>query len=408
MTRSREPRSSTPYRLIETQADFAAACADLARSPWVAVDTEFVGERTYYPRLELLQLFAGDVVYLVDARGVRDWAPLAPILTGSTHEVLMHAAAMDLDIVQRILGDFPRRLFDSQLAAAFLGYGLQISLTNLVRSIAGRSLDDKQTSDWSHRPLRPDQLAYAADDVWYLPVLRDAMLKELDRTGRRAWYEGEQAARIAERAAYEEPADTERWRRVKVSSGMSSRELAILRELAAWRESSARSLDIPRRTLMPDEGLVELARQQPRTREAMSKLRRVPTGPAMKHSGELLAAIERGRAIPQEECPRRERTERREVAPGILELASALIRRASANTGVASQMLATTDELNDFVTRVAFREQPTGPLSHGWRGEIVGNDLIALLEGRLALYVSREGVQRLERPEAAGESSASG
>lgn len=365
----------------------------------IAVDTEFVGEKYFYPRLEIVQVCAGEEIFLIDAPAIDDLSPLGSVLGSAKVLKLVHAGGQDFSILRRACGAAPEPLFDTQLAAAFLGFGHQASLATLAREFAGITMDGKHTtSDWSARPLKAEQLAYAADDVAFLERIQQELLARLEKAGRRAWFEEEQAARVAEWREPEEVSEADAYRRVKNWMSMTPKELAILRELAIWREQTARAQNVPRRHLFTDEGLIELVHFQPKDRETLAKLRRVPTGSAMKHSTELFAALERGRAVPKDQWPRKgESSTRREVPSGVLELAQAILRTESERHGVAATLVATTGDLELLVgTETKKREALDIALLKGWRRELAGERLLKLLNGRISVRVGKEGLELAE------------
>ncbi|MCF7837737.1 MAG: HRDC domain-containing protein [Candidatus Marinimicrobia bacterium] len=274
--RKKAAAATEPGELLASDAALQVWCAAAPPGQPVALDTEFVGERTYYPRLELLQIKAGDRIALVDVPACRDWTHLAAWLADGDRLKILHAAESDLPLLFRLTGIWAAPVFDTQLAAAFLGHGAQISLTNLIKSQVRVDVGSHQTtSDWSQRPLSAAQLDYAADDVRYLPRLQAQLEEALRRANRWAWYEEEQRARLAQMMAQEEDPLDVMYKRVRGWQALKPRDLAVLRELAAWREGVSRTKDLPRRRLVSDEGLIELARHQPESRQAALGLRRV-------------------------------------------------------------------------------------------------------------------------------------
>ncbi|MDX2175545.1 MAG: ribonuclease D [Candidatus Sumerlaeia bacterium] len=397
------PKLPCPFRYITDSAGLAEAAAALDNAPWVAVDTEFVGERHYRARLEVVQLAVPGAIFIIDVQRCPDLAPLRPALEDNSKLKILHAAGQDVALMDRQTGGRMANVFDTQLAAAFLGYGLQVSLTNLTMSLLKIELDGKHTtSDWSERPLTPQQLEYAACDVAWLGAIRDRLSAQLEARGRAAWFVEEQEARLQESVDDEPTPDEELFRRVKNALSLKPRELAHLRELTAWRERTARSANVPRRQVMTDEGLVELATHQPRTREALSKLRRVPTGPAMRYSDQVLPAIERASQIPREQWPAKIKPPSLPSLPtGVVELAQAVLRNCSEGEDVASTLVATTSELNQFIgCKIGGGDLDGHPLLKGWRRELVGERLVRLLEGRLLIRVTKDGLEAVDWPDA--------
>jgi ribonuclease D len=378
--------------LLDSQSSFADYCRGLEGVERLAVDTEFVGEKYYYPKLEVVQLYGGTgPVGIIDAPTISDWAPLAKLIGHPRTLKLMHAADQDLELIFRATGAMAEPLVDTQLAGAFLGYGAQVSLVNIVRAIIGEELCGKQTtSDWSHRPLTSAQLQYAASDVIHLHRIHEVLSAELERTGRRRWFEAEQAARL--QASLREDADPrEAWRRVKEWSSLSGRDLAILRELAAWREETAKARNLPRRTVLTDDSLVELARFQPETTEKAAKLRRINPGQVNRWFRELQQCIKVGRELPRDQWPQKPASERPDIPTGLLELCQALLRTEAESHGVAPTVLATTGELQSLIDERETISNSRNPLLDGWRRELVGERLIGLLQGRVQVVVGARG-----------------
>lgn len=389
------PRERTAdWKFVNSDSALREECAAYSKSARLAIDTEFVGERTFYPRLELVQLAAGGRIVLVDPQKIRDWSPLAALLANPAIEKVLHAGGVDLPILERATGQFPKPVLDTQIAAAFLGFGYQASLSSLTRELLEVELDGKHTtSDWSQRPLTDAQLAYAADDVRYLEQMAVELERRLDERGRRAWYEEEQRARIEEQSSPEEVDEMLLYRRVKGSNGLAAKELVILRELAVWRDRTARETDTPRRTVFTDDGLVELSQFAPQTKDAMSRLRRVPKGPAMRQAEEIIEVINRARRIPRDHWPQRAAGTRREIPPGVTEIALAVLRDCAERSGVAATLLATTGEVEGLIGATdEERNAERFALLRGWRMELAGKRMLDLLNGRITIRVNREGI----------------
>lgn len=383
------------WQYIQDDAALKAACEAMAGAPRLAVDTEFIGEKYYYARLELLQICDGRNVFLIDAPMIRDLKPIAALLGNSSTLKLFHASSQDLVILERALGIDCTPLFDTQIAASLLGYGAQISLANLVREITGIDVSSRHTtSDWSHRPLTEEQLDYAANDVLHLHAIHDKLAGELAARGRTPWMEGEMRDFIDHVFTADDKGDDEIHRRVKDWMSLSGRELAILRELAIWRENMAREQNLPRRSVVTDEGLVEMARFQPDTKEKAQKLRRANAGQIMRHFAALRDAIQRGRNVPKENWPRKPIAQKTEIPEGLVELALALLRTEARRQDVAPMVLATTSELEQVVIRHREPNAEELPLLHGWRRDIVGRKILDLLDGRIALYLDADGELR--------------
>ncbi|MCC6547607.1 ribonuclease D [Candidatus Sumerlaeota bacterium] len=380
------------WQYIQSDDALKAACRQLASAGRLAVDTEFIGEKYYYAKLELLQVSDGRDAFLIDVPALHDLQPLAQLLGNPAALKLFHASSQDLVILRRVLGVDALPLFDTQIAASLLGYGAQVSHMNLVREIAGADVSSPHTtSDWSHRPLTSGQLDYAANDVLYLHVIHDKLTEQLNARGRSTWMEGEMRDYTDHVFASEERDDGEVFRRVKDWMSLSGRDLAVLQELALWRENTAREQNLPRRLIMTDEGLVEMARFQPDSKEKAQKLRRANVGQIMRHFADLREAIRRGRALPKENWPRKPIAKKTEIPDGLIELALAVLRSEARRQDIAPTVLATTSELEQVIIQRSELKPEELPLLHGWRYDVAGKKILDLLEGRIALYLDRDG-----------------
>jgi ribonuclease D len=384
-----ERRGAPNYVYIESRSALEAFCAEIRDSRALAIDTEFVGEKTFHPRLEIVQI-ADDRgrIGIVDVPAVGDLAPLAEPIADSRIEKVFHAGTIDLAILERRLGVLPEPIFDTQLAAAMAGLGAQISYKNLVELALKARVGGKQTvSDWSRRPLSRDQLDYSAEDVAHLHALRDRLAERLTQLGRLDWLIEEQRERIAEIKLAEARPEEEQFRQVKEWRKLEGRDLAVLRELTIWRERTARRLDLARRFVMTDAGLIALAQLGPRSVEEMTGLRRVPTGPARKFARDILAAIERGAATPRETWPRKGGEKPPIIPTGLVEVLQALVRCTAEAENIASTMLATSDDLKAIAANLDRLERLDSPVLKGWRRELVGRKIIALIEGHCSVGV---------------------
>lgn len=389
---SHEPRgtdSARPFDFVQDAAGLQHLCAKLQNSTLLAVDTEFIGERTYYPQLELIQIADGNgTAALIDVPAAGDLAPLAEILTDPNREKIFHSAGQDVLILERALGAPPFPMFDTQLAAAMTGFGMQISYANLVRACLDAVVDkDHTASDWSHRPLSTDQLDYAYRDVEFLHALRDDLLQRLEARGRVHWFLEEQEKRAAGLREKDTTTDDERFRQVKEWARLSERKLAILRALAAWRERRARDRNIPRKQVMADASLIGLAQIAPDKREDIQKKRQLGSGAVGRWIDELLPIIQEAKALPREQWPKKHRNEPPDIPTGFVELLQALVRRIAEEEDIAPQLLATTGELSALVNNRGRLDGLALPVLEGWRRELAGESLVELLEGRLSLRI---------------------
>lgn len=367
---------------ISESEELAAFCERIGSSRVIAVDTEFVRERTYYPRLCLVQVAIHDEAASIDPILVGDLSPLVALLEDPSITKVFHACVQDLEVLQGTLGCTVSPIFDTQLAAAFLGSRLQIGLAALVKDFCGVTLAKGESlTDWERRPLSADQLRYAEEDVVYLPSVYDRMVQDLSRLGRLGWMQPELELLVAQG---EREAPENAYVHLKRVSTLTRRQLAIAREVCAWREREAARRDQPRRWVVNDEVIVEVCRMQPRNVRRLRTIRGTDQL-SEKSCREVLEAIERGRACPAEQCPHADRHARPSVeTQSVLDLMNALLRLVAESEGIAPQLIATRDDLHDFLM-----SHKHGRLREGWRYEICGRQMQALLSGELGLTVRK-------------------
>lgn len=360
--------------------------ARLADDPRLAVDTEFIRERTYAPVLEVVQVATADgTIALLDIPALGGLGALAEVLADRSVTKIVHAGNQDFEILSDCMdGVVPEPFFDTQVAAAFVGYGLQTGYGSLVQSALGVRLDKEDGfSDWSRRPLTPSMFAYAANDVRYLHALHDRLSRRLAQRGRTEWA-SQQMDRILRGAAETVPAD-QLWTKVGGKHTLDGLGLAVLRELAIWRDEEARRRDRPRRTVMKDEPLIEVARRKPKTPTALLELRSMPPNVGERQARELLARLERGLAAPKETWPRLESSPALDDnGAALLELLSAVVRVRAMEEDLPPSLLASTDDLRQLA--IHRRKLPAdSAVFSGWRGALVGDNLRAALAGTLSV-----------------------
>lgn len=369
--------------LITTSGALAEACARLARHPYVTFDTEFMRETTFYPKVCLIQLASDEEVMLVDplAKDL-DLAPFLALMRNEAVTKVVHSGRQDLEILWNIDGCIPAPLFDTQVAAMVCGYGDSVSYEQLAHDLARARIDkSSRFTDWSKRPLSEAQLVYARSDVTHLRQVYLALEKQLEKTGRLPWLANEMAILTAPSTYQSKPEDA--WQRLK-GRIRKPRELAILMELAAWREREAQSRDVPRGRVLKDDALMDIVTAAPRTPEALGHLRSIPSGFERSRAGqEIVAAVERGLAIDPKTLPPLERGTGRAFNHATVDLLKVLLKMVSERQGVAAKILATVDDLE----AIAADDEADVPALAGWRREIFGEPALALKHGRLALAV---------------------
>ena len=389
-------RQGISYMYIATQENLAAFVERARSSSVLAIDTEFLREKTYYAKLCLLQMATDDEVVIVDPFEMDDLSVLAPLLTDERIVKLFHAAGQDLEIILREVGVLPRPVFDTQIAAALLGHTQQIGYAALVHAECGVSLKKIDSfTDWSRRPLSASQRDYAADDVVYLPRLYAGMRAALEEKGRLHWLDHD-FEELSDPARYEAN-ERERFRRLKRVSQLSRRQLSAAREVAAWRELEAQRRDVPRKWVVTDEQSVEACKREARTIDELFMVRGLSDRLSTKDARAVVSLISSALSAPPDTWPELDRCGKSE--PNVdaeLDLMSALVRLRAKENGIAFPTLASHDDL----ARVARGYREGVDLLRGWRRAIVGEELLELLDGRLAL--SLDGGLKVERREGPG------
>ncbi|MBN8935870.1 MAG: ribonuclease D [Rhizobiales bacterium] len=380
--------------LITTTDDLAATCARLARHPFVTVDTEFLRETTYYPLLCVAQIASAEEAVAVDALapGI-DLKPFFQLMADERVLKVFHAARQDIEIVWHRAGIVPRQIFDTQVAAMVLGHGDSISYDQLVQRVTGDTLDKSHRfTDWSRRPLSPAQISYALSDVTHLRDVYTALVADLGRRGRTDWMDDEMEVLTSPDTYRAEPERA--WTRLKTRV-RKPKDLAILIEVAAWREREAQTRDVPRSRVLKDDAIGDIAVQAPTTPERLATLRSLPRGFERSKWGEgILEAVKRGlardpRTLPPIERPRASPN----GAAATVELLKVLLRMTSEHHGVAAKVIATVDDLD----RIAADDHADVPALKGWRRELFGEKALDLKHGRLALAIERHRVVTVDR-----------
>jgi len=369
---------------IVDEAGLAKAVAEMATADVLAIDTEFMRERTYYARLCLLQFATPERVFVVDPLA-RDLSldPLRDVLRDPAITKIFHAGWQDMEILVRATGVLPSPVFDTQVAATLAGFSTQVGYAQLMHDLVGVTIDKADTfTDWSVRPLTAEQLVYAVADVEHLPEAYALLRGRLGRDGRLAWL-AEDFSRMADPATYAvDP--REQYRRVKRASTLDRRGLAVLCEVAAWRETEAQRRDVPRRWLLSDESLVEIARRRPKDAKSLAAIRGVSDKVASRRAAEVVRAIEAGEAVPEDELPRIPKRDRIPAdAVAVADLLSALVRVRAREHGIAPALLASRDDLE----RLASGDGDANEVLTGWRRTIVGAEIEAVLSGSVGLGV---------------------
>ena len=378
---------------ITTTSDLAAACARMAAQPFVTVDTEFLRETTYYPLLCVAQMASADEAWVIDALapGI-DLKPFYELMADEKVMKVFHAARQDIEIVWHAAKLIPHPVFDTQVAAMVLGYGDSISYDQLVQRITGDAIDKSHRfTDWTRRPLSDAQLRYAISDVTHLRDVYQALFADLERRGRAHWVEDEMRILTSPDTYRMDPESA--WQRLKTRV-RKPKELAVLIEVAAWREREAQQRDVPRSRILKDEVIADIAVQAPSTIEKLKGLRSLPKGFERSRWGEaIVAAVNQGLARDPKTVPHQTRHQPAPNGAATVELLKVLLRMVSERHHVAAKVIATVDDLE----RIAASDSAEVPALLGWRRELFGEKALALKHGKLALAIEKGRVAAIER-----------
>lgn len=382
--------------LIATSEALADYCREIADAPWVTVDTEFMRDKTYWPKLCLIQISApedGTECAIDPLADGMDLSPLFEIMRDGKVLKIFHAARQDLEIFYNLMGTVPAPLFDSQVAAMVCGFGDQVGYEALVKKICKQELDkSSRFTDWAHRPLTERQLNYAVSDVTHLRDIYRRLSGMLEETGRSHWVEEEMAILSSDETYRADPKNA--WKRVKIRGG-KPRFLQTVREVAAWRETEAQARDLPRNRIIKDDSLLDVAGSAPKSLDELSRIRGLSRGFAEGKLGKgLLAAVSRAMAVPKEDLPIPPKQERQPAGLGpMTDLLKVLLKRNCETAGVASRLIANGDDLE----RIAADDNADVAALKGWRRELFGEDALALKHGRIALTGGEPGIDVIRR-----------
>jgi ribonuclease D len=371
---------------VTTTKDLKALIAELEGAQYLALDTEFMRDQTYWPKLCLLQVAAPGIEAIIDPLGEDiDLAPFYKLLKSPKIVKVLHASRQDIEIFYTQGGIIPEPLFDTQIAAMVAGFGDSASYETLARRLAHAEIDKSaRFTDWSRRPLSKRQLEYALADVTHLRVIYEALAKQLERTGRTAWV-AEEIKALQDPNLYK--LDPEQaWRRLKPRTS-NKRFLAVLAALAEWREREAQTRDLPRNRVIKDEALMEIAGHPPADGASLDQIRAVPKGFAASRLGKgLMEALAKGQTAPPPDGIEPERPRRkREPSASSIDLLKTLLRLRAEEAGVAPRLIANAEDIE----RIAAHEDDGVAALTGWRADVFGRDAKALREGKLAIALEK-------------------
>lgn len=368
---------------IDNDADLVEACKDLQSRPYICVDTEFHRETTYYPELALIQVSDGEATLCIDPLAVRDLSPLLALFSDARITKVLHACHQDMEIFLHSFDQLPTPVFDTQVAAGLLGYGEQVGYAALIKTVLDVDIDKSQTrTDWLKRPLNKKQIEYAASDVYYLAQAYDIMLERLQTLQRLDWLQDD-FAELSQSDPYRPHVD-QMWKKVKGHQQLRSQQLAILQALAAWRERQGQQRNKPRRRILPDEVLIDICKQKPRTPEDILALRSMQKCRLNRVDAEALAqAVEQALQRPRSEWPSLPRKHRLELADeATVDALQALIKLMAAEHQINPGLLASRKHLEALL-----RGEEDIPLLHGWRRSHAGQQVLDFLHNQVSLQV---------------------
>ena len=379
--------------LITSTDVLAAFCARASEYDYVTVDTEFLRETTYWPRLCLLQVATDDEAVLVDplADGL-SLSPFLALLANAEVRKVFHAARQDIEIFVKLTGKVPENIFDTQIAASVCGFGDSVSYDNLVRSVTGVELDkSSRFTDWSARPLSEKQCVYALADVTHLRDIYKHLVDQVEKTGRWDWVEDELSVLRSIDTYVVQPENA--WERLRAKLNRP-RDVAALQQLAAWREKRAQDSDQPRSRVLKDDALIELAMQRPTAPEAFDKLRAVQRGYGRSSAAaEIVAIIKRVEALTKGELPDMPDRYRGPSPKGAVgDLVRVLLKSVSEEHGVAARIIATSDDIDALV----LDDDADVPALKGWRRKLFGEKALAIKHGKIGLAATRKGVIEIQ------------
>ena len=379
-------------RYIASPDHLARLLAQLRSCDRLAIDTEFVGEDRFVPRLELIQVAAEGVAAVIDFQAVHGSEPIDDfwaLICNPRIEKILHAGRQDLELFLTHAGQVPKPFFDTQIAAAMVGYGPQTAYANLVQRVRGVKLDKGQTfTNWSQRPLTEDQLVYALADVQFLIPVHEHLRDRLRALGRLDWID-EEFARLEGALGAQARDPQERYQRIRGWDSLKPRSAAVLRELASWREGEARRRNVPRGRVARDEVLVQLARQAPRSIDQLRTVRGLYGGEIERNGSVIVELIVRASALSPAEWPSVPREKRTDAeSTGTVELLQAVLKSVATEANIAPTLLATSADLQTLIELRGKHDQADLPILRGWRRRLAGDLLLEVLSGTVTIGIS--------------------
>lgn len=380
-------------QIIKTTEKLTALCERLVDHPYITIDTEFLRENTFWPILCLVQIASEDESAIIDPleKGI-DLSPLFELLQNEKVLKVFHAGRQDLEIFHHLTGNVPSPLFDTQVAAMVCGFGESVGYDTLVTRVVGKGIDkSSRFTDWSRRPLTDRQLQYAEADVTHLRDVYKYLVKELEKSDRSEWLASEMEILLSPETYFMPPEKA--WRKIKARNN-KPRFLAILQATAEWREKQAHLQDIPRNRILRDEALLEISANPPRNAEKLSHVRGIGKKFAEGKMGKgLLSAIEKGRTLPDDQCPQvAQKTPPPKGLGPMMDLLKVLLKMRCEEEGVAQKLVCNTSDLE----KIAANSKADVPALNGWRFELFGKHALALKTGKVAFTVANNKIKIID------------
>ncbi len=376
------------YEYIDSNAELVRFCASISENPYCVIDTEFIRESTYYPELALIQIASRDRLACIDPLAITEFTPLAELLVKPDLLKVFHSSSQDLEILYQKFGEVPSPVFDTQLAAAVLGYNHQISYADLVQQVTGITLEKKHTrANWLRRPLSQDELDYAMDDVCYLVAVYEDLNHKLDSTRRSSWIEKDLRA-MSDPQNYQVD-KTQLWKRLKGALKLKGENLQIASDLCQWRETVAQRQNRPRRWIAKDDVLVEIARHKPADIEALARIPEMSDKTAKRYGDELLKIITHAAQVDPAQWPQHDKfrsLNKQQLALG--DCLMALCRKVADQNQIALATLATRKDIDNLILN-----QKSSRLTQGWRFTMAGEQLLEFIHGQSVISVDNEALK---------------
>ena len=377
---------------ITTEEELISLCKRLKECQMLAVDTEFVREKTYFHQLGLIQIAGDGVCAIVDPISIKNLNPLLALIKNPQMLKVFHAGRQDLEILYRLCGEAIRPVFDTQIAATMVGWGAQISFAKIVQKVTGKRIHKTETyTDWCRRPLSKNQIDYALDDVRYLVPVYEKLVKSLKKMNRLEWLD-EEWRELENIEKYCLPNPRTQFTKIKNIGSLNPRNLAVLRELALWREEEAMRRDCLPKAIIRDEPLLEIARHLPQDLKNLTAFRGLNPKEASQSAEQIFKVIKIGLAVPEEQFPVLQESQGYATSAGVESLLAAYVQIRSEELQIEPNMLADRKLIHEFVKYYELKKELGElPLFQGWRKELIGKTLYSILDGQVGLVIDKGG-----------------